>query len=1228
MKSTLDIKILQWNIRSVNSNRANLILLANEESPDIIFLNETWLKSNQNFVLSSYNIIRQDREDGYGGVAICVKKNIIFSNLKKFNSEVAQFIIIKIADLILINIYINSDKNVSEDLFKQLLDGLDLNKIIIMGDFNSHHPLWDESPINRGGIRLVNFIIENDMVILNDGSRTLVQNPNSSLSAVDLTIVSSALAINSNWKVISDCGNSDHYPTILQLNLSNNLYLKKAFVNSYCVRNCSKADWHLYQHKIAVQLIEKDSTILDYNDLSFIMNRAADDAIPLKKCGSYHKIGNPWWDEECFQWVQDRKRAINVFNNVPTLTNFINAKRCIAVTRKKLRSKKKQKFQSFCETLNRESSISYVWEKIKKFSNNNSNSNSYNISDDLKQQILYNMSSIYIDPNFTLSPTYINSNIPPFTSQEFNYAVQDKKFSAPGMDDISYSMYKNLPLIAKNYLLKIYNKCLFEGVLPDSWKKYNIINILKQNKNPTLPESYRPIVLSSCGGKILEIMIKNRLDWFLENKIVFTNEQVGFRKGRGIYDNIAYLSTFIFDAFNSSNSVIAVFLDIKSAYDNVNIYKLYNLLINLQIPVELSNLIFILLKNRLLFSRKSDGSFLGPVLATKGIPQGSPLSTILFNIYISELFKNYLNVKIIGYADDLVIFVKGSNILEMSEKINNALELVNDFLINRDLSLSLEKCEAVWFTKGKRRDQPPLIQLGNHIIPYKHNVKYLGVIFQKHLKWDLHIENITNKAKKALNVLRAVCRVWWGADPCTLLIIFSALVRSHLEFATIFIKPTSQKNLNKLDVVFFEGLRICLGCMKSTPRLALLGESSMIDLECRRKILVGKFLSKLLTLQNNPLINLIYNIRKTVNPIYINSNNVPYVVSALHDFLPYIDNLYVSQNFPCYEVSFNILNDSIKLVDCQINKHDFSIKEQFLSVSERFKNSHIFIFTDASKKDKRTGFGIYIPYINFKFSSRLPDSLSICKAETIAIHDAVKFAIKKNLRSVIIFSDSKSSIQKISKNLFKASADYWTLRTKRLICLANSNGFDIRIAWIPGHSNILGNTEADLLANIGKDLNIPKSMEMDSIDIFNSIKTDILCNYKENWKSRMKGKKHVYFNIQTIFPDKQWFKNFQYIDRRHITTLIRMRTGHCLTKNHLYKIKVKEDPFCECGSVEDLNHIFLECPINFLFNLDLYQKFIEMNFPTPLSIFTVLSKPSEKLIETIMIFLNINRIKL
>ncbi|XP_050302810.1 uncharacterized protein LOC126740720 [Anthonomus grandis grandis] len=818
-----------------------------------------------------------------------------------------------------------------------------------MGDLNSHHPLWDNCTPNKGGNIINDFVFENELVIMNDGSRTRFQLAEDLSSAVDLTMISANLALQANWYTTMDCGNSDHFPTCLIVNNDNNNFTHNYIVNSFNARNFHKADWDAYHDKIVLS-ISNSSYNLKYDELIDIINVVADQVIPVKQIGSIIRRGNPWWDRECSCWVEERKNAILTFNQLPTIENYI----------------------------------------------------------------------------------------------------------------------KGEPL-------------------PDSWKQFHIIFFLKPNKDPKRPENYRPITLASCGSKIMEIMIKTRLDWMLEHRVEFTNKQTGFRKGKGIYDNIAFLTSYVFNAFQYSESALAVFLDIKAAYDNVNIYKLYNKLRMLNTPNYLAYTIFNLLKNRLLYCRGNDGSFLGPILTTTGLPQGSPLSTILFNIYIREVFLLDLeDVELTGYADDLVIMVKGKNVSIMVDKITHAIKKINTFLNENSLVLSINKCEAMWFTRGKNNINPPPIVINNVVIPFKHRVKYLGMWIQNNLKWKVHIENIVNKAKKSLSVLRALCRVWWGADPTTLLVIFFALVRSHLDFGSTFIKPCNGTILNMLDVVFFEGLRICLGCMKSTPRAALLAEASMIDLEHRRKLLAMKLISKFVTITNHPITQLLNNTRMKLihRPEFWQRDKTPYLILALQEFRPYIKLISRGATLPCYECNFKILTTPLKLINLNIRKGDISTSQKFIERSNKFKEKgYTFIFSDASKQGNRVGFGISIPSSNYKFSSRLPDCLNIYKAEIIAIYDAVKTAIEKQIKKAIIFSDSLSAVTKLRSNLLSARIDRWIIITKQLISTTNEKGFDIQLAWIPGHENILGNSEADTLAKIGSNLNVPRKMLIDINDI-------------------------------------------------------------------------------------------------------------------------------------------------
>ena len=97
--------------------------------------------------------------------------------------------------------------------------------------------------------------------------------------------------------------------------------------------------------------------------------------------------------------------------------------------------------------------------------------------------------------------------------------------------------------------MNIFNNIWTTGKLPDGWQYATIIPIPKPGKDPTEPNNYRPIALTSCLCKTLERMINKRLTWFLESNNHISQFQSGFRSDRSTTDNLVRLETFIRDAF-------------------------------------------------------------------------------------------------------------------------------------------------------------------------------------------------------------------------------------------------------------------------------------------------------------------------------------------------------------------------------------------------------------------------------------------------------------------------------------------------------------------------------------------------------------------------------------------------------------------------------------------------------------------------------------------------------
>ena len=103
-----------------------------------------------------------------------------------------------------------------------------------------------------------------------------------------------------------------------------------------------------------------------------------------------------------------------------------------------------------------------------------------------------------------------------------------KPHKAPGSDQITIEMIINLGSNGMTVLLRLINSTRKTGQLPKDWKTAVLIPLLKKNKPKSAPSSNRPISLISCLGKLVERMINERLNWWLEHNNIITPCQAGF----------------------------------------------------------------------------------------------------------------------------------------------------------------------------------------------------------------------------------------------------------------------------------------------------------------------------------------------------------------------------------------------------------------------------------------------------------------------------------------------------------------------------------------------------------------------------------------------------------------------------------------------------------------------------------------------------------------------------
>ena len=245
------------------------------------------------------------------------------------------------------------------------------------------------------------------------------------------------------------------------------------------------------------------------------------------------------------------------------------------------------------------------------------------------------------------------------------------------------------------------------GYHPLAWKIDYISMIPKSGKNPLQATSYRPITLLSTMGKLLERLFTRRILEFLEQEKWFKNSQSGFRANRSTSDHLFRLSESVLRAFNRQSHVVAVLLDVEKAFDSVWLDGLrYKLYMNTKIPTRLIRWVSSYLEDRKAYVRIR--GFLSPaIIPTAGVPQGSVVAPILYNIFINDQpTKDSLTPQPpllhSQFADDFAVWAASSNPHFAAYRVQTELAKHEIYCNNWRIKLNPSKTQVILFTRSGR----------------------------------------------------------------------------------------------------------------------------------------------------------------------------------------------------------------------------------------------------------------------------------------------------------------------------------------------------------------------------------------------------------------------------------------------------------------------------------------------------------------------------------------------
>ncbi|GIY65165.1 putative 115 kDa protein in type-1 retrotransposable element R1DM [Caerostris darwini] len=561
------------------------------------------------------------------------------------------------------------------------------------------------------------------------------------------------------------------------------------------------------------------------------------------------------------------------------------------------------------------------------------------------------------------------------------------------------------------------------------------------------PSHFRPICLLPCWGKVLDKLIAERLSYHLESDHILSENQFGFRKNRSTVLALQNILDFHEEGSNSKQMTCLISIDMSNTFNAVDWNLLNKKIQSINLPKYIVSIIQHFLSERQVCLHDQTKKY------NRGIPQGSSLGPILWNVFINDLLQKDFgpNIKIQAFADDILLMLKAPATDCFTNNSKEALSTIDSWTRENLMTINHSKSVFSIFSR-KRFTHIPSIKLGNNRFQFQPHFKYLGLVIDSKLLWNHHLNSIQDKMHSLQQKLYRITRATWGLNPSVKKEIFLKVINRIILYGhEIWYKGKVKQNV-KTGQLQRSGLINITKSYRTVSTEALQVLAGVPPLDIQLKHLHKIHLIKLRRSQ------------VTINGLTIQPNSITFRKPFLKPW-----------------------------TKTAINWNNFSDNMQ-----------GTLIYTDGSKINDRVG-GAFVVLEQdketYSQTFRLSDSVKVFMAELAAIEKALDFAIEYSKSPANIISDSRSVLLAL-ENLNNLDPSILNIKDKIL----NYTG-QVRLFWIKAHVGHMGNERADVLAKeptTNPDIQHPTVANFHFIKQL--IKKEILAEWQDRWSNSTKGR--------------------------------------------------------------------------------------------------------------------------
>ena len=288
-----------------------------------------------------------------------------------------------------------------------------------------------------------------------------------------------------------------------------------------------------------------------------------------------------------------------------------------------------------------------------------------------------------------------------------------------------------------HHLARLFTSSIQLGYIPTAWKLATLHMLLKPDKLPSLTTSYRPISRISSIMKLFERVIEQRLRSHLEHIGFINKHQSGFRKAKSTDDHLFRLSQSIMESFNRGEHVVAAFLDVEKAFDNVWHNGLRFKIFQLDLPTKMTRWLSDFLVGRLI-QVNVNNSLSNQINSRAGVPQGSVLSPLLFLIYVNDLpTPQHKQNSLSQFADDTAQWAYSLNIHIAAKLLQQDLLKLAVWYAKWRIKLNPVKTKVIIFSRSRIAKKTELdLKLYGETLKIYPQVKFLGITVDSQLNFQ------------------------------------------------------------------------------------------------------------------------------------------------------------------------------------------------------------------------------------------------------------------------------------------------------------------------------------------------------------------------------------------------------------------------------------------------------------------------------------------------------------